>query len=60
MTSQNVVGRFFDVPGGQVYAHVREGHGPALVFLHYWGGHLSPLEVPDQMAAHIGAFVAQL
>ncbi|WP_329360680.1 hypothetical protein [Streptomyces sp. NBC_01483] len=23
-------------------------------------GHLSPLEVPDQVAAHIGAFVAQL
>ena len=38
MTSQNVVGRFFDVRGGQVYAHVREGHGPALIFLHYWGG----------------------
>ena len=38
MTSQNVMGRFFDVAGGQVYAHVREGDGPALVFLHYWGG----------------------
>lgn len=38
MTSQNVVGRFFDVQGGQVYAHVREGDGPALIFLHYWGG----------------------
>ncbi|MBX7547698.1 alpha/beta hydrolase [Streptomyces sp. tea 10] len=38
MTSQNVVGRFFDVRGGQVYAHVREGDGPALIFLHYWGG----------------------
>ncbi|MEU9413702.1 alpha/beta hydrolase [Streptomyces sp. NPDC048281] len=38
MTAQNVVGRFFDVQGGQVYAHVREGDGPALVFLHYWGG----------------------
>ena len=23
---------------GQVYAHVREGDVPALVFLHYWGG----------------------
>ncbi|MER7180869.1 hypothetical protein ABT404_15525 [Streptomyces hyaluromycini] len=23
-------------------------------------GHLSPLEVPDQVAAHINAFVAQL
>ncbi|MFI1767715.1 alpha/beta fold hydrolase [Streptomyces sp. NPDC020800] len=38
MASQNVVGRFFDVQGGQVYAHVREGDGPVLVFLHYWGG----------------------
>ncbi|MEV7388877.1 alpha/beta hydrolase [Streptomyces sp. NPDC091215] len=38
MTSQNVVGRFFDVQGGKVYAHVREGDGPALIFLHYWGG----------------------
>lgn len=38
MTSQNVVDRFFDVPGGRVCAHVREGDGPALVFLHYWGG----------------------
>jgi pimeloyl-ACP methyl ester carboxylesterase len=38
MTTPNVVGRYFDVQGGQVYAHVREGDGPALVFLHYWGG----------------------
>ncbi|MCC3772593.1 alpha/beta fold hydrolase [Streptomyces sp. UNOC14_S4] len=42
MTSHNAdadaVGRFFDVQGGRVYAHVREGDGPALVFLHYWGG----------------------
>jgi len=26
------------VKDGQVYAHVREGDVPALVFLHYWGG----------------------
>ncbi|MFJ1609389.1 alpha/beta fold hydrolase [Streptomyces sp. NPDC088253] len=38
MTLQNVVGRFFDVQGGQVYAHVREGDSPALILLHYWGG----------------------
>jgi pimeloyl-ACP methyl ester carboxylesterase len=38
MTPQNVVGRFFDVEGGQVYAHVREGDGLPLIFLHYWGG----------------------
>jgi pimeloyl-ACP methyl ester carboxylesterase len=41
-TPQNVVGRFFDVQGGQVYAHVRESElgdeGLPLIFLHYWGG----------------------
>ncbi|MEU0395736.1 alpha/beta fold hydrolase [Streptomyces sp. NPDC006208] len=39
---------------GRIYGHVREGDGPALVFLHYWGGshrtwrpvieHLSPTQ----------------
>src|SRR5579859_5745483 len=38
MSTENVVGRYFDVEGGQVYAHAREGDGPALIFLHYWGG----------------------
>lgn len=38
MSAENVVGRYFDVEGGQVYAHVRDGDGPALIFLHYWGG----------------------
>ncbi|WP_367141012.1 MULTISPECIES: alpha/beta fold hydrolase [Streptomyces] len=38
MISQHVTGRFFDVQGGQVYAHIREGDGPSLIFLHYWGG----------------------
>lgn len=38
MSTENVVGRYFDVEGGQVYAHVREGDGLALIFLHYWGG----------------------
>ncbi|MFI8280549.1 alpha/beta fold hydrolase [Streptomyces sp. NPDC085929] len=38
MTPQNVAGRYFDVQGGQVYAHVREGDDLSLVFLHYWGG----------------------
>jgi pimeloyl-ACP methyl ester carboxylesterase len=28
----------FDVQGGQVHADVREGDGPVLIFLHYWGG----------------------
>nr|QIZ01351.1 alpha/beta fold hydrolase [Streptomyces sp. S1D4-11] len=32
------MGRYFDVEDGRLYAHVREGCGPALVFLHYWGG----------------------
>src|ERR1700736_6630846 len=38
MSAENVAGRYFDVEGGQVYAHAREGDGPALIFLHYWGG----------------------
>jgi pimeloyl-ACP methyl ester carboxylesterase len=38
MTSLHVVGRLFDVKGGQVHADVREGDGPPLIFLHYWGG----------------------
>ncbi|MFD8793551.1 alpha/beta fold hydrolase [Streptomyces vinaceus] len=38
MTPQNVTGRYFDVPGGQLYAHVRESEGIPLVLLHYWGG----------------------
>ncbi|MER6078829.1 alpha/beta hydrolase [Streptomyces sp. NPDC001833] len=38
MNAHTPIGRYFDVQGGQVYGHVREGDGPALVFLHYWGG----------------------
>ncbi|MFI1179687.1 alpha/beta fold hydrolase [Streptomyces sp. NPDC020799] len=38
MTTNAPTGRYFDVEEGRVYAHVREGDGPALVFLHYWGG----------------------
>jgi pimeloyl-ACP methyl ester carboxylesterase len=38
MTSYTPAGRYFDVEGGRLYGHVREGGGPALVFLHYWGG----------------------
>ncbi|MBP8532382.1 alpha/beta fold hydrolase [Streptomyces sp. MK37H] len=37
-TTKTPIGRYFDVTGGRVYGHVREGDGPALVFLHYWGG----------------------
>ncbi|MES4908654.1 MULTISPECIES: alpha/beta hydrolase [unclassified Streptomyces] len=38
MSSLNVAGRHFDVKGGRLYGHAREGDGPALVFLHYYGG----------------------
>ncbi|MFE7778170.1 alpha/beta fold hydrolase [Streptomyces sp. NPDC057445] len=38
MTTYTPIGRYFDVKDGRVYGHVREGDGPALVFLHYWGG----------------------
>ncbi|MGE2730801.1 alpha/beta fold hydrolase [Mycolicibacterium vaccae] len=31
-------GQFIDVAGGKLYAQVRNGDEPALVFLHYWGG----------------------
>lgn len=36
--TRTLMGRYFDVEDGRLYAHVREGCGPALVFLHYWGG----------------------
>ncbi|MGW1887423.1 alpha/beta fold hydrolase [Streptomyces sp. NPDC001970] len=38
MTPYTPIGRYFHVKDGRIYGHVREGHGPALVFLHYWGG----------------------
>lgn len=38
MTVYAPAGRYFEVEGGRLYGHVREGSGPALVFLHYWGG----------------------
>jgi pimeloyl-ACP methyl ester carboxylesterase len=38
VTTCTPIGRYFDVKDGRVYGHVREGDGPALVFLHYWGG----------------------
>ncbi|WP_225828624.1 alpha/beta fold hydrolase [Streptomyces naphthomycinicus] len=37
-TPRTPIGRYFTVRDGRVYGHVREGDGPALVFLHYWGG----------------------
>lgn len=33
-----VIGQMIDVGAGRLYAHVRHGGGPALIFLHYWGG----------------------
>jgi pimeloyl-ACP methyl ester carboxylesterase len=54
VTTYTPIGRYFNVKDGRVYGHVREGDGPALVFLHYWGGshrtwrpvveHLSPAQ----------------
>ncbi|MFB6439846.1 alpha/beta fold hydrolase [Streptomyces sp. NPDC056411] len=54
MTTHTPIGRYFNVQDGRIYGHVREGDGPALVFLHYWGGshrtwrpvieHLSPTQ----------------
>ena len=38
MTSPKVLGQFIEVRDGPLYADIREGNGPALVFLHYWGG----------------------
>lgn len=38
VTTRIPIGRYFDVKDGRIYGHVREGDGPALVFLHYWGG----------------------
>ena len=38
MTSANTNCRVIDVDGAQLYADVRSGTAPALVFLHYWGG----------------------
>jgi pimeloyl-ACP methyl ester carboxylesterase len=38
MMPLNLAGRYVDVHDGQLYAQLREGSGPALVFLHYWGG----------------------
>lgn len=38
MTGYEPMGRYFEVENGQLYGHVREGTGSALVFLHYWGG----------------------
>lgn len=33
-----VTGRMIDIGAGRLYAHVRHGDRPTLVFLHYWGG----------------------
>ncbi|MFF0000308.1 alpha/beta fold hydrolase [Streptomyces avermitilis] len=38
MTTYTPIGRYFNVKDGRIYGHVREGDGPTLVFLHYWGG----------------------
>ena len=38
MTSSSTSNHVIDVDGAQLYADVRTGAAPALVFLHYWGG----------------------
>ncbi len=57
MTSANTTHRVIEIDGARPHADVRSGAAPALVFLHY---HLSPLEVPDQVARHITRFTARL
>ena len=37
-TRSRPAGRFIDVGAGTLYAHVRDGDEPTLIFLHYWGG----------------------
>jgi pimeloyl-ACP methyl ester carboxylesterase len=53
MASTNPVptGRLIDTGTGKLYAHLREGAGPTLVFLHYWGGsHRTWRPVIDHLA----------
>ncbi|WP_427924349.1 alpha/beta fold hydrolase [Streptomyces sp. cg40] len=38
MSTDATTPRYFDIKDGRIFAHVREGNGPALVFLHYYGG----------------------
>jgi pimeloyl-ACP methyl ester carboxylesterase len=38
MTSENTTCRVIKVEDAQLVADTRSGTGPALVFLHYWGG----------------------
>ena len=38
MTSANTTRRVIEIDGARLYADVRSGAAPALVFLHYWGG----------------------
>lgn len=44
-----------DIGAGRLYAHVRQGAEPALVFLHYWGGsHRTWTPVIDRLASAHG------
>jgi pimeloyl-ACP methyl ester carboxylesterase len=50
-----VTGRVIDVGAGRLYAHVRHGDGPALIFLHYWGGsHRTWTPVINRLSRHHG------
>ena len=55
MTLLSSSGRFIGVGAGKLYAHVREGGVPTLVFLHYWGGsHRTWRLVVEQLPPELG------
>lgn len=50
-TSPTPNGRLIDTGTGKLYAHLRDGVGPTLVFLHYWGGsHRTWRPIIDRLA----------
>jgi len=52
---ETMTGRMIDIGAGRLYAHVRHGDEPALVFLHYWGGsHRTWSPVIELLAARHG------
>lgn len=58
MSTPTPIGRYFDVQDGRLYGHVREGDGPALVFLHYWGGSHRTWRPVLELLAPTQAFVS--
>lgn len=51
-----VIGQqMIDVGAGRLYAHVRHGDGPTMIFLHYWGGsHRTWTPVINLLSPHHG------